>query len=192
MDISAQFSLLTCDSTKNRIMTILILTGAPGIGKTTAVIHSVKMLKNRGLNVGGVVSKEIRINNMRVGFEFVDLVTNETNVLAYVFGNGPKVGKYFVSLEGCRFAAERLSTALKSCDVIICDEIGPMELKSMEFTNSVRNLLNVDKKIIIVMHQKLRHPLTDQFRNNASLLINVDLDNREKVSEILLNRLLVE
>ena len=192
MGIFAQFSLLIFDSTRNRIMTILILTGAPGIGKTTTVIHSAKMLKNRGLNVGGVVSKEIRINNMRVGFEFVDLVTNETNVLAYVFGNGPKVGKYFVSLEGCRFAAERLSTALKSCDVIICDEIGPMELKSIEFTNSVRNLLNVDKKIIIVMHQKLRHPLTDQFRNNASLLIKVDLENREKVSEILLNRLLVE
>ncbi|MGB8102200.1 MAG: nucleoside-triphosphatase [Nitrososphaeraceae archaeon] len=77
-------------------------------------------------------------------------------------------------------------------DIIICDEIGPMELKSMEFINSVKNVLDVDKKIIIVMHQKLRHPLTDQFRNNASLLINVDLENREKVSKILLNRLLVE
>ena len=84
-------------------MTILVLTGDPGIGKTTIVIHFAKMLKNRGLNVGGIVSKEIRINNMRVGFEFVDLITNETNILAHVIGNGPKVGKYFVSLQGCRF-----------------------------------------------------------------------------------------
>jgi nucleoside-triphosphatase len=142
--------------------------------------------------VGGIVSREIRINNMRVGFEFIDLITNDTNVLASITGNGPKVGKYFVSLEGCRFAAERLSGAIKNCDIIICDEIGPMELKSMEFMNSVKNLLDIDKKIIIVIHQKLRHPLTDQFRNNASLLINVDLENREKVSKILLNRLLVE
>ena len=42
------------------------------------------------------------------------------------------------------------------------------------------------------MHQKLDHPLTDQFRNKANLLINVNLENREKVWEILLNRLLVE
>ena len=92
---------------------------------------------------------------MRVGFEFVDLITNDTNVLAYVTGNGPKVGKYFVSLDGCRFEAERLVVALKSCDVIICDGIGPMELKSIEFINSVKNLLEVDKKVIVVMHQKL-------------------------------------
>lgn len=173
-------------------MTVLVLTGAPGIGKTTTLIHTAKMLKNRGLNVGGIVSKELRINNMRVGFEFVDLITNDTNVLAYVTGNGPKVGKYFVSLDGCRFAAERLVVSLKSCDVIICDEIGPMELKSIEFINSVKNLLEVDKKVIVVMHQKLHHPVTDQFRHKASLLISVDLKNREKVSEILVNKLMLE
>ena len=76
-------------------MTILALTGAPGIGKTTAVIRAARTLKDRGLIVGGIVSREIRINNIRVGFEFFDLITN---VLASMTGNGPKVGKYFVSL----------------------------------------------------------------------------------------------
>ncbi|MDQ5869860.1 MAG: NTPase [Thermoproteota archaeon] len=170
----------------------MVLTGAPGIGKTTAVIRVARTLKDRGLNVGGIVSRELRINNMRVGFEFIDLITNDTNVLASITGNGPNVGKYFVSLEGCRFAAERLSGAIKSCDVIICDEIGPMELKSIDFINSVKNLLNVDKKVIVVVHQKLHHPLIDKFRNKSSLQINIDLENREKVNEILLNRLLVE
>ena len=173
-------------------MTILALTGAPGIGKTTAVIRAARTLKDRGLIVGGIVSREIRINNIRVGFEFFDLITNDTNVLASMSGNGPKVGKYFVSLEGCSFAAERLSSAVKSCDVIICDEIGPMELKSIEFINSIKNLLDVDKKVIVVVHQKLHHPLVNQFRNKSSLLINIDLENREKVNEILLDRLLVK
>jgi nucleoside-triphosphatase len=170
-------------------MTIIALTGAPGAGKTTVVIRLVQALKERRVKVGGVVSREVRTNNMRTGFEFIDLATNDTNVLASITGNGPRVGKYFVNLEGCRFAADRLTNALINSEVVICDEIGPMELNSKEFVDSVQNLLNADKKVLIVMHQKLHHPLTDKFRKEASLLINIDLDNREKVSEILLDRL---
>jgi nucleoside-triphosphatase THEP1 len=103
-------------------MTIIVLTGAPGIGKTTAVMRAARALNDRGLNVGGIVSRELRTNNnMRIGFEFIDLITNDTNVLASITGNGPKVGKYFVNLAGCRFAAERLDAAAKNCDVIICE-----------------------------------------------------------------------
>ena len=173
-------------------MTIIVLTGPPGIGKTTAVLQIARVLKDRGINVGGIVSREIRVNNERVGFEFIDLITNDTNVLASISGNGPKVGKYFVSFEGCHFAAERLSDAMKSCNIIICDEIGPMEVKSREFLESVKNLLNVDKKILVVIHQKLRYPIIDQIRMKSELIINLNLQNREKISEILLQKLRVE
>ena len=170
-------------------MTIIVLTGAPGVGKTTAVIRVTRALKERGIKVGGIVSRELRTNNMRIGFEFIDLTTNDRNVLASITGNGPKVGKYFVNLAGCRFAAERLTNAIRNSEVIICDEIGPMELKSRDFIDSVKDLLDADKKVIVVVHQKLQHLLIDEFRNKSSLLINVDLENREKVNQILLDRL---
>jgi nucleoside-triphosphatase len=109
--------------------------------------------------------------------------------LASITGNGPKIGKYFVNLAGCRFAAERLKNAVSNSDIIICDEIGPMELKSEEFIDAVKNLLDVDKKVIVVVHQKLQHAVTHEFRDKTSLLINVGLENRDKVNEILLNRL---
>jgi nucleoside-triphosphatase len=171
-------------------MTIIVLTGAPGVGKTTAVIRVARELKERGVKVGGIVSRELRTNNMRIGFEFIDLTTNDRNVLASITGNGPKVGKYFVNVAGCRFAAERLTNAIRNSDVIICDEIGPMELKSRDFIDSVKNLFDVDKKVIVVVHQKLQHPLTDEFRNKSSLLINLDLENREKINQLLLDRLI--
>lgn len=163
------------------------------MGKSTAVIRAARALKDRGLNVGGIVSKELRINNIRVGFEFIDLNTNDTGVLASITGNGPKIGKYFVDLSGCRFAAERLCRAIKNCDVIFCDEIGPMELKSREFIDSVKNLLVVvDKKVIVVVHHKLQHPLIEQLKKKSRLILNIDLENRAKVNQILLDRLLVE
>jgi len=106
-------------------MTIIILTGAPRVGKTTAVLRVASALKEKGVKVGGVVSRELRTNNMRIGFEFIDLTTNDRKGLASINGNGPKVGKYFVNVAGCRFAAERLMDAVRNSDVIICDEIGP-------------------------------------------------------------------
>jgi nucleoside-triphosphatase len=171
-------------------MTIIVLTGAPGVGKTTAVLRVARELKERGVKVGGIVSRELRINNMRIGFEFIDLTSNDRSVLASITGNGPKVGKYFVNVAGCNFAAERLTDAIRNSDLIICDEIGPMELKSKELIDSAKNLLYVDKKVIVVVHQKLQHLLTDEFRNKSSLLINLDLENREKVNEILFDRLI--
>jgi nucleoside-triphosphatase len=171
-------------------MTIIVLTGAPGVGKTTAVMRIARELKERGVKVGGIVSRELKTNNTRIGFEFIDLTTNDRNVLASVTGNGPKVGKYFVNVAGCRFAAERLTSAVRNSDVIICDEIGPMELKSKEFIDSVKNLLYVDKKVIVIVHQKLQHLLTDDFRNKSSLLINLDLENRDEVNQILFDRLI--
>jgi nucleoside-triphosphatase len=169
--------------------TIIVLTGAPRVGKTTALMRLAWVLKERGVKVGGIVSRELRTNNMRIGFEFIDLSTDDKSVLASLTGRGPKVGKYFVNLEGCRFAAERLKNAVKNSDIIICDEIGPMELKSKEFIDSVKDLPHVvDKKVIVVVHQKLVHAVTDEFRYKCSLLIEMNLQNREKISEILLSK----
>jgi nucleoside-triphosphatase len=148
-----------------------------------------QILKERGIKVGGVVSREVRTNNVRTGFEFIDLDTNDRGVLASVTENGPRVGKYFVNLIGCRFAAERLKNALINSDVIVCDEIGPMELKSKDFIDAASNLLRTDGKVIVVIHQKLEHPLIIEFREKSSSLISVNLGNREKVAKILLDEL---
>jgi nucleoside-triphosphatase len=172
-------------------MTIIVLTGAPGVGKTTVVLRVAQALKQRGVNVGGVVSRELRTNNVRTGFEFIDLATNDRDLLASVIGNGPRVGKYFVNLSGCRFAADRLTNALNNSEVIICDEIGPMELKSKEFVDSVKNLLKSQQKVIVVIHEKLEHPITNEFRIKSSSLIYINLENREKVIETLSDRLTV-
>ena len=100
-------------------MTSIILTGVPGVGKTTIVMDGAQKLKARGVRVGGVVSREVRTNNVRIRFEFIDLATNDRDILASITGNGPRVGKYYVSLSGCRFAAERLINALVTSEVIM-------------------------------------------------------------------------
>jgi nucleoside-triphosphatase len=172
-------------------MTIIVLTGTPGVGKTTIVMSVANKLKASDIKVGGVVSREVRTNNIRTGFEFIDIATDDRRVLASITENGPRVGKYFVNLSGCQFAADIVTKALINSDVIICDEIGPMELKSKEFTDAARDLLKTDKRVIIVVRQKLEHALVNEFKEKSSFLISINLGNREKASELLLDRLFV-
>jgi nucleoside-triphosphatase THEP1 len=43
-------------------------------------------LKEGGVRVGGVVSREIRINHVRTGFEFIDLATNDRDIWLPLLG----------------------------------------------------------------------------------------------------------
>jgi nucleoside-triphosphatase len=57
--------------------------------------------------------------------------------------------------------------------------------ESLHFIDSVKNLLVVvDKKVIVVVHHKLQHPLIEQFKKKSGLIINIDLENRAKVNQI--------
>ncbi|MEM3153495.1 MAG: nucleoside-triphosphatase, partial [Candidatus Bathyarchaeia archaeon] len=41
---------------------ILLITGSPGVGKTTLLLKVVEALKARGCSVGGMVSREVRLS----------------------------------------------------------------------------------------------------------------------------------
>ena len=76
---------------------ILLITGPPGVGKTTVLTKTVNLLKERGFSVGGMLSREVRENGVRVGFEILDLGSQQHGWLAHVNQqSGPRVGKYRV------------------------------------------------------------------------------------------------
>ena len=56
---------------------VLILTGTPGVGKTTVLTKTVEMLRKQGYNVGGMLSHEVREGGVRVGFEIQDLASDK-------------------------------------------------------------------------------------------------------------------
>jgi nucleoside-triphosphatase len=76
----------------------ILITGSPGVGKTTLMEAIQKKVKGRGYNIGGVYCPEIRENNRRTGFGIVDIATGRKGVLASINSSGPTVGKYHVNL----------------------------------------------------------------------------------------------
>src|SRR5579883_3038088 len=85
---------------------LFLLTGIPGVGKTTLISKVVVELRKAGISVGGIYSKEKRAGRVRTGFVMTDLVSGFQKELASVEGEGPRMGRYRVNLKNIgEFAA---------------------------------------------------------------------------------------
>ncbi|MEM3012095.1 MAG: nucleoside-triphosphatase, partial [Candidatus Hadarchaeales archaeon] len=120
-----------------------LLTGRPGSGKSTVIGRTVSLLRGEGVRVGGIFCPELREGGERVGFEIRDLLTGEVGVLARVGLEGPGVGKYGVNLEALeRIGGGGIRRALEEAEVVVVDEIGPMEVLSKGFREAVLQALS--------------------------------------------------
>lgn len=164
---------------------VLLLTGAPGVGKTTVLIKTVDALA-KDMAVGGMISREAREGGVRVGFEIIDLSNLKKGWLAHINQKtGPQVGKYHVNLQDLEnIGAQAITQALETCDVIAIDEIGPMELFSQKFKHAVRQALESEKLVLAVVHAKARDPLISEAKQRADAeTFTVTFANREKLPE---------
>jgi len=117
---------------------VLLLTGLPGVGKTT-VMRAVPALLP-GSRLSGFTTEEIREAGRRLGFRGTTLDGHET-IIAHVSFPGPaRVGKYGVDVRAIDELALALDPQL-GADVYLADEIGRMECLSTAFVAAVRKLL---------------------------------------------------
>lgn len=137
------------------------LTGPPNVGKTTVLIKVIETLKARGITCGGMVTKEIREGRERVGFEIIDIQSGKKGILAHTeVHEGPKIGKYRINeIDLEQIGVKSLLEALEMADLIICDEVGPMELMSMKFKETIPKLITSNKPLLGTLHQNLPEKL---------------------------------
>lgn len=172
---------------------VLLLTGNPGVGKTSVLIRTVNALKESGCKVGGIISREVREGGTRVGFEIVDLHSSRRGWLAHVNQkSGPQVGKYRVNIEDLNtIGVQAILGAVESCDVIAVDEIGPMELFSEKFKEAVRKTLESCKLVIAIIHWKAQDVLVGEaWKREDAEIFTVTYGNREKLHEAIADKAL--
>jgi nucleoside-triphosphatase len=157
-------------------------TGEPGCGKSTVLKRSGELLSRNGLKVGGMLTSELREHGTRIGFRVEDFITHEQGMLASVRGNeGPRLGKYTMNLRDLdRIGVGAIRRAIEAADVILIDEIGPMELHSSRFVESVRTALNSPKHLLGTIHKRATHPLVLEIKSNPDITcLEVTMENRE-------------
>lgn len=113
----------------------LLLTGRPGIGKTTIVKAVIAQLGDRA---GGFYTEEILGPGGRKGFRLITL-DGQSAVMAHVdFKSRSNVGRYGVKVEVIdQLGAGAIRSAVEQRPIVIVDEIGKMELFSSPFQSAV-------------------------------------------------------
>ena len=133
-----------------------LVTGQPGCGKTTAVMHFVAALQEAGIPHRGFYTEEVLSKSgSRVGFDVVTVPDGRRGVLSRKDGDRrwPKTGKYSVDVAGFEaLARPSLEPSDNSVEigriVYVVDEIGRMELHSTWFRQRTGQLLEIGAPLV--------------------------------------------
>jgi len=172
---------------------IILITGIAGIGKTTAIIRTVEILKGQGYEIGGMITKEKREGYARIGFEIQDLATQNQGWLAHINQpNGPKIGKYRVNLKDLEsVGANAVRNATKTADIIVIDEIGPMELCSKVFEEAVMQAMDSGKPLIATVHYNTTASFARDIKARQDAEVyDVTLGNRDLMHNLIIEKII--
>jgi nucleoside-triphosphatase len=165
----------------------LLVTGKPGVGKTTLIERVVNVLDGR---VGGFYTHEIREKGGRVGFRLMTW-EGDIGILAHVNLRCPfRVGKYGVDIATMNeIGVPSILKALEEADLIAIDEVGRMELFSDAFKDAVMSALESEKPLLAVIQER-PDPFLDGIRHRTDVrLIPVTFQNRDSLVQELKDRL---
>ena len=170
-----------------------MITGPPGIGKSTVASRLIYLIRSKGHGVGGCLAKERRRGRQRVGFTVHDVMSGREAELATSEGSlGPRVGRYRVNISGLADVGGRsLREAAAQAEVIVIDEVGPMELTSPGFKEGVEECLASGKPMFAIIHEKMKDPLIEKLLETpGGVLTEVTLQNRDRLAETIAGEIL--
>lgn len=109
---------------------IVLVTGDRGVGKTYLCRRIVEEAQRLGYSCAGVLSPAVFEGGEKVGITLVDISSGEKRPLAGVGGDpeGLRWGRYRFVSSTLEWATEVLGAA-SPCDLLIIDELGPLELE---------------------------------------------------------------
>ena len=162
---------------------VILLTGRPGVGKTTIVSRVYEHYSKNGFKIEGLTTREVREGGARTGFMITDLASGQEGWLAKKeVGTGPRVGSYVVvSDELEKIGVNALEHSMRgSADLVIIDEIGPMEMTSASFRNNISKVLNGSKTVVATVKFGSRYPEVENAWR-MSVHWEITKENRESI-----------
>ena len=155
----------------------ILVTGRPGVGKTTLVRRVVEGLRRP---LRGFFTQEVREQGRRVGFR-VRTFSGREAWLAHIHRrHGPRIGRYRVDVAGFEaLVLPELALAATPETLFVVDEIGPMELLSAAFRERVRALFAGPWDILATVVLR-PHPFVDALKARPDVrLLHLTVENRD-------------
>lgn len=161
----------------------ILLTGRPGVGKTTVIMRALEMMPD--IRATGFYTRELRGPKGRAGFEAITL-DGRRRILAHVNFKGPhRVSKYGVDVAG--FEGEIVPaidpTLHPEAQLIVIDEVGKMECFSPKFRETVVRALDSGKAVLGTIGVRGGGFIQSLKRRDDVEVIEVTRGNRDRLPE---------
>jgi nucleoside-triphosphatase len=149
------------------------ITGLPGAGKTKTLLRVIDMLGAEELKIGGMINEPIADGRRKVGFSVRNITTTESQIFAHT-GIESKIMDGKIGVDLSKFesvAVNAIRDACETCDIIVIDEVGKVEVESQPFIDAVKFALDAGKPMILTLHKKSRNPLLQDIRRRDDVRI---------------------
>jgi len=158
---------------------VLLLTGRPGVGKTSLIRNALAV---SGVRAGGFYTEEVRHEGVRVGFDIVTLDGGRGVLSRVGLNSSCRVGKYEVDVEGLeRLGVAAIEKAMQECNTVVVDEIGKMELFSTAFREAVLKAIGRERRVLGTVMLR-SHPWADELKQRRDVgVVEVTTRNRDQV-----------
>lgn len=154
-----------------------LITGPPGVGKTTLVNKVADRIKD--LRPVGFYTQEVRERGIRLGFRIISLNGGEA-MLAHVKHEGShRIGKYGVDVELFERFLANIPWERDGGVPVIIDEIGKMECLSAEFRALIDRFMGSDRVLLATIALRGDAYIEGLKRHRGVVLHLIDRKNRE-------------
>ena len=154
----------------------LLITGPPGIGKTTVLERVIACLPPAAAT--GFLTRELRARGVRQGF-VIETLDGRSALLASVhFDTGPRVGRYHVRIAALDAVLPALA-ARPGVQLVVVDEIGKMESLSPRFAAAVRAALDSPVPVLGTIARSGGALIAEVRRRPDVTLVDVTPENRD-------------
>jgi len=165
----------------------VLLTGAPGCGKTTVIRRLAELLQ--GLRLAGFYTAEICDGNRRVGFQAHTFQGQQALLSSIHHKSWVSVGRYGVDVLGFEeLVMPEMQRDPNSVDLFLIDEIGKMECFCPRFVEAMNALLDLDVPLVATVSLHGKGLIQEVKQRKDIEIITVTPHNRDSLPKQILSR----
>jgi len=157
----------------------VLITGAPGAGKTTLIKHLIRDLTP--LIVRGFYKEAILENGIYKGFRTITIDHRE-QILGHVYFEGPEqLDQFGINIDGFDKLIETELSLNRGTELFLVDEISHMECMSNRFNQLINNILDSEIPLVATIAQAVVPALKKIKKRQDVTVVQVTHKNRDMI-----------